>query len=199
MLVLSRRENEQIDFPALGISVTVLSSSRSRASLGISAPDGVRIVRHEITDEVDLLQDDGRLVNVAKQQIAKHLAALLDDKMRATTKRLESAQQQLSGGKSEAAMRELTAALADLDAIRASLNSNQFVGDPEENRYDVSQNWASTDERSAAKSQSVSESGSTYSVCVDHEKDDAPDQQPTVSGSWKVDWSIGSDPWLATA
>lgn len=205
MLVLSRRENEQIDFPALGISVTVLSSSRSRASLGIRAPSGVRIMRHEIACEVDIASDSGPLVEIAKQQIARHLYDQLDDQMQATTKRLELAQQQLAEGKSQVAMRELTAALADLDAVRASLKSNQRAGDSAGISFETDENWATADKISAAKvsvgkSQEVSESGSAYVVCIKGEGDDTPDQRRNVSRSSEfhdVDWCIESDPRLA--
>ncbi|MEZ6125325.1 MAG: carbon storage regulator [Planctomycetaceae bacterium] len=45
MLVLSRKIREQIDFPELGIRLTVLSVGTNRVQVGIDAPDHVRITR----------------------------------------------------------------------------------------------------------------------------------------------------------
>lgn len=51
MLVLTRRENERIVFPEVGITVEVVSVSGSRARLGVDAPAEVRILRHEIAEK----------------------------------------------------------------------------------------------------------------------------------------------------
>jgi carbon storage regulator len=48
MLVLSRKKSESLQIDA-EIQVTVISISKGRVKLGISAPDHVRIIRHELT------------------------------------------------------------------------------------------------------------------------------------------------------
>jgi carbon storage regulator CsrA len=48
MLVLSRKENEKILFPHLGIALQVLRLGGGKVRLGIEAPDDVSVVRHEI-------------------------------------------------------------------------------------------------------------------------------------------------------
>ena len=50
MLVLSRRESDKVLFPSLGISVEVLRVQGNKTRLGITAPDDVPILRHEIAD-----------------------------------------------------------------------------------------------------------------------------------------------------
>ena len=45
MLVLSRRLQGTVLLPTLGITIRVLKVSRGRVSLGISAPDRVRVRR----------------------------------------------------------------------------------------------------------------------------------------------------------
>lgn len=50
MLVLSRRPNQRIDFPALGITVEVLRVSGKNVRLGVQAPSEIRVVRNEIAD-----------------------------------------------------------------------------------------------------------------------------------------------------
>ncbi len=48
MLVLSRRTNESIVFPNLGVSIKLLRVDRAKAKLGISAPPDIRILREEV-------------------------------------------------------------------------------------------------------------------------------------------------------
>jgi carbon storage regulator CsrA len=51
MLVLTRRENERIVFPEVGITVELVSINGSRARIGVDAPAEVRILRHEIAEK----------------------------------------------------------------------------------------------------------------------------------------------------
>lgn len=48
MLVLSRRQNERINFPSLGITVEVLRTGNRKVQLGIDAPANIRVVRDEL-------------------------------------------------------------------------------------------------------------------------------------------------------
>ncbi len=50
MLVLSRKVNERIEIGD-DVVVTVLSMKQGRVRLGISAPAGVRIRRHELVED----------------------------------------------------------------------------------------------------------------------------------------------------
>ena len=47
MLVLSRKENETIEIPGVGIVIRLFGLSRRRVQVGIEAPDSLRIVRGE--------------------------------------------------------------------------------------------------------------------------------------------------------
>ncbi len=49
MLVLSRKKSESILIDST-IQVTVVSIGRGRVKLGISAPEHIRIIRHELID-----------------------------------------------------------------------------------------------------------------------------------------------------
>lgn len=53
MLVLSRREDDRVLFPGLGISVHILKVSGNKIRLGIDAPADVRVLRHELPDHRD--------------------------------------------------------------------------------------------------------------------------------------------------
>lgn len=48
MLVLSRREDQTIVFPDLGITVRVLRPGKHHVRLGIEAPESIRILRGEL-------------------------------------------------------------------------------------------------------------------------------------------------------
>lgn len=45
MLVLSRRNKEQIVLPGLGITITILESKNNKVSIGIDAPREIQITR----------------------------------------------------------------------------------------------------------------------------------------------------------
>ena len=51
MLVLSRRLNEKVVLPGLGITVQVLAIRRGAVRLGIEAPPGVTVLREELVDK----------------------------------------------------------------------------------------------------------------------------------------------------
>jgi carbon storage regulator len=51
MLVLSRRENEQVLFPELGITIKVIKTKGSQVRLGISAPKSIKVLRGELAFE----------------------------------------------------------------------------------------------------------------------------------------------------
>ena len=51
MLVLSRREDDKIVFPNLGITVEVLRIAGRSVRLGVKAPSQVRVLRHELAGE----------------------------------------------------------------------------------------------------------------------------------------------------
>ncbi len=50
MLVLSRRPNEKVVFPNLGISVQVIRVAGQAVRLGIDAPPEIRVLREEVAD-----------------------------------------------------------------------------------------------------------------------------------------------------
>ncbi len=51
MLVLSRKEDQKIRFPELGITVQVLQVKGSTVRIGLEAPTEVRIIRDELLDD----------------------------------------------------------------------------------------------------------------------------------------------------
>lgn len=51
MLVLSRRVNEKIFLPDLGITLQVVAIHGGRVRIGIEAPPDVAVLRQELVDE----------------------------------------------------------------------------------------------------------------------------------------------------
>lgn len=101
MLVLTRRENEQVLFPSLGISIEVVRTNPKNVRLGITAPREIRIIRAELdefphedqveVDESNQLEVRQQLEqakmaiylaqNQIKQGLAEHAELALDDAM----------------------------------------------------------------------------------------------------------------------
>jgi len=57
MLVLSRRPDEKIVFPELGISIKVIRTKGNQVRLGIQAPETIRILRGELAFEADSTEE----------------------------------------------------------------------------------------------------------------------------------------------
>jgi carbon storage regulator CsrA len=53
MLVLTRRLNDKVVFPTLGVEVEVVRIEGSKVRLGITAPANIRVHRHEIADRIE--------------------------------------------------------------------------------------------------------------------------------------------------
>ena len=53
MLVLTRRRNDKIVFPTLGVEIEVLRIEGSKVRLGIKAPACLSVHRHEIVERID--------------------------------------------------------------------------------------------------------------------------------------------------
>jgi len=82
MLVVTRRPNEKITFPALGITVHVLDVANHRARVGIEAPPEVKVFRSEVCPASACLPDPAqgykahhaRANAISKATLAVHLA-----------------------------------------------------------------------------------------------------------------------------
>jgi len=80
MLVLSRKENEKILFPHLGIALQILRVGGGKVRLGVEAPSDISVVRYEIADQEQLNELAERLKQTARSQnhaIRNHLHATL--------------------------------------------------------------------------------------------------------------------------
>ncbi|WP_182868779.1 carbon storage regulator [Rhodopirellula sp. JC639] len=121
MLVLSRRENDRIDFPELGISVEVVKLTRSRATLAIDAPRHIRICRHEMGKggSTPVTGEPG------SPEIRRDVVSHIQDEINAATEKLKAAQAELAAGHTEPALIALGEALAELDALRYGASGHE--------------------------------------------------------------------------
>jgi carbon storage regulator len=53
VLVLSRKIEEALVFPSLGISIVVVDIERGKVRIGICAPDDVKVYREELWNRID--------------------------------------------------------------------------------------------------------------------------------------------------
>lgn len=80
MLVLSRREQESIVFPKLGIRIEITRLRGKAVSLGIEAPDAIRVLRGEIATAEDELDSHASEFAKAFQEASAESQALPNPK-----------------------------------------------------------------------------------------------------------------------
>ncbi len=146
MLVLSRKEDQTIIFPNLGISIEVVRVVGNKVSLGVEAPKAIRVLRGELQPDADSACDDS--VSVFQQ-----LAQLIDIVDPATRHELRNrlntarlsvhvAQRQLVYGGSDKAQQSLVNAVEALYQLNEMFDS-KLANQPLENfqqsrpRYEV--------------------------------------------------------------
>ena len=124
MLVLSRRENEKILFPNLGISVEVVKTKANTVRLGIEAPEDIRVIRGELANEVGALAKNGQNYK-SRNPIGSFLsngttAAEIQKNLDVASLAIHLAQNQLRQGLSERAEKTLDQAIQCLAALEAA-------------------------------------------------------------------------------
>src|SRR5262245_1215678 len=125
MLVLSRKENEKVLFPHLGIALQVLRLGGGKVRLGIEAPGDVSVIRHEIASEEQLAEFSERLKRGAKSE-----SHAVRNKLHTTLLGLSLVEKQLSRNlieDAEVSLHQLIENLKGLDAeiaIDKRLQSN---------------------------------------------------------------------------
>jgi carbon storage regulator CsrA len=114
MLVLSRKENESIEFPSLGVVVRVIGLTRKRVQLGIDAPVSLKVIRSELSPA-------GSMPGVSVDSVAEHVIG-------EEFKRLESelaALAELAGAKDQRLARQIaTDLIARTTGIRRAVTAS---------------------------------------------------------------------------
>lgn len=161
MLVLSRRESDRIVFPSLGISVEVMKIGRSRVSIGVHAPKGIRVIRHELAGKEEPRPSSERLDAAVRRRITTQF----QDQVDAATEKLQITQDDLVSGNTERALTTLGQALEELDRLR---HATQTVCDDAENVAPVkaSDLRPSMKRNAESETETVAEPSAGYSLSV---------------------------------
>lgn len=113
MLVLSRRPNETVLFPNLGVSVRILRVKGQVVSVGLEAPDDVQIVRGEVAPE-----GETRLMR-NPQRLSLHA---LRNRLNSVALSVQLLQEQIAQGRMADCEARLNKALDDLEALDEMLS-----------------------------------------------------------------------------
>lgn len=117
MLVLTRRENEKILLPDVGVTVELMSVSGNRARLGISAPDNIRILREEVAAGQAIVQKA-----VSRGPVSREVAHAMLNRLNAASLAAEMLRLQLADSEPNGTLDKI---VAELKALAAFLQSPQ--------------------------------------------------------------------------
>lgn len=110
MLVLTRRENEKILLPDVGVIVELMSVTGNRARLGITAPESIRILREEVAVNMDALKQA-----TSRGPLSREFVHSISNRLNAAILATETVRLQIEAG-------HLAETSASLDRIVSELN-----------------------------------------------------------------------------
>jgi carbon storage regulator CsrA len=122
MLVLTRRENEKILLPDVGVTVELMAVTGNRARLGISAPDNIRILREEVAASQDALKQA-----MTRGPVSREFAHALRNRLNAAILATETVRLQIEAGHLGETSASLDRIVAELKAMASMLQG----GSPE--------------------------------------------------------------------
>jgi carbon storage regulator CsrA len=123
MLVLSRKENEKILFPHLGIALQILRLGCGKVRLGIEAPDDVSVVRYEIASPEQIDEFAQRL-----QQSSSGASHEARNRMHTTLLGLCLVQKQLARNLFDDAEQSLEELIEELQGLDSELGKERPAG-----------------------------------------------------------------------
>jgi carbon storage regulator CsrA len=116
VLVLTRRENEKILLPDLGVTVELMSVSGNRARLGISAPAAIRILREEVAANEKAIHQAAAL-----GRIPREFAHTMRNRLNAAGLAVEMVRLHLTAGDAVSAQQPLEKVVEELKGLAALL------------------------------------------------------------------------------
>jgi carbon storage regulator CsrA len=125
MLVLSRKENEKILFPHLGIALQILRVGGGKVRLGVEAPSDVSVVRYEIASEEQMNAFAERLKHTARD-----VSHAIRNRLQTLLLGLCVVQKQLALNKIEDADQTLEHLLAQMEGLDRELGKGQREAAP---------------------------------------------------------------------
>lgn len=113
MLVLSRRENQKVLFPNLGITVEIVGLQGNNVKLGIDAPPEIRILRSE------LVKENSKEFENSGCELPESLAERhhKNNQLNSVALQIQIAQKLLKRGENEQAMSALQGSLSKLQKL----------------------------------------------------------------------------------
>ncbi len=122
MLVLSRRQNDKIVFPHLGVTVEILRISGRAVRIGVRAPADVSVLRHEVAEREGLTSP-----TVAHPPKAKKLRHRLRNRLNTANLALHLLQRQLDLGLGDDAEKTLQRALDEFRTIDQEIEGESLA------------------------------------------------------------------------
>lgn len=132
MLVLSRKENQTIRFPNLGVTVEVLRVEGNRVRVGVDAPRDIRILRGELEDGDEGAQSPATAEGQEGQEGQRKRTHDLRNRLNSANLAMHLLQKQLDAGRigdAEQTLSKALAAFAELDRL-ASGEKSESVSTP---------------------------------------------------------------------
>lgn len=120
MLVLSRRQDQKILFPALGITIEVLGMQGRNVKLGVDAPPSVRVIRDELSAQLkgwdsEARETIGQPTESAEEKSSRHQT---NNRLNAISLKLQIGEKLFKRGETERGLAQIESVLnelADLD------------------------------------------------------------------------------------
>ena len=129
MLVLSRKQNQSVLFPTLGIRVDILRVAGKTVSVGIDAPKDIQILRHELPLEAKAIaKSTSPAATDAPTARAQEMHALRN-RLNKASLAMRLLQKQLDAGRIDEAEESLALALQTLDQMEKNIASQGAVSE----------------------------------------------------------------------
>jgi carbon storage regulator CsrA len=119
MLVLSRKENEKVVFPHLGVALQILRVGGGKVRVGIEAPDDVSVLRYEIASAEQLAEFSEKL-----QQSAGEMTHEVRNRLHTALLGLHLAQKQLEKNQHVDAEETIDALIGSLQGLDHELGGH---------------------------------------------------------------------------
>lgn len=127
MLILSRRPTESIDFPQLGISVSIVSVKGCRVQVGVDAPPEIRILRRELASNSPEPAEAVAANELSNKSVTRRATHEFRNQLNKATLGLHLAQKQLAAGLHESANTTLTKALVRMAELEQAAATDSVV------------------------------------------------------------------------
>lgn len=115
MLVLSRRANQKVLFPNLGITVEIVGVKGNNVKLGIDAPPEIRILRSELVEEQE--ESGNTKLNQSNQNEASLKRHQRNNQLNSIGLQIQIAQKLMKRGDQNRAMEVLEGSLTKLQTL----------------------------------------------------------------------------------